>query len=308
VWSAADGGLARIRVPGGRLARADLRLLAQAAEDLGTGVLELTSRANVQVRGLRPAGEHELASRLRLGGLLPSETHDRVRNIVASPLTGLVPGHDVAPVVEALDDGLCADPELAGLPGRFLFAVDDGSADVAGLDADVLLLAVGDSFAVRLGGIEVGATSDPVAAALAVARGFLAERGSQCSPAWRLAELEDGPARVAARIDALLMHERIVESAPETGPKTTARSCMSEEAVRPGEYAQADGRVALVLDAGDGRLSAAAFRALADVAPDGVRVTPWRGVVVPNLDAAAVDTVTAALAPHGLRTTGGREA
>ncbi|HVE25505.1 MAG TPA: hypothetical protein VNC22_08885, partial [Sporichthya sp.] len=209
VWDAADGGLARIRIPGGRLSADDLRVLAAGADDLGNGVLELTSRANVQIRGLRPAGEHDLAARLRLAGLLPSDTHDRVRNIVASPLTGLVGREpDVSALVADLDDALCADPGLAALPGRFLFAIDDGSRDVGGLDADVTLSAVPDGYVLGLGGVDVGRTADPVAAALAAARGFLAERGDQCSPAWRLAELADGPARVAARIGPSLMHER----------------------------------------------------------------------------------------------------
>jgi precorrin-3B synthase len=304
VWDAADGGLARIRIPGGRLTVDDLRVLADAAADLGSGVLELTSRANVQVRGLRPAGEHELAARLRTAGLMPSETHDRVRNIVASPLTGLLGRDpDVGPLVVALDDGLCADPDLATLPGRFLFALDDGSRDVGGLDADVTLMAVADGYVVRLGGVKIGLASDPVAVALSAARGFLAERGDQCSPAWRIAELANGPARVAARIDDALMHERTVEIGAGSGPKSTPCSCMSTEPVGPGTYEQADGRVALVLDAGEGRVAAAAFRALAEVADPaaGVRITPWRGVVLPNLDPDAVGTVTAALAPHGLR-------
>jgi precorrin-3B synthase len=303
VWSAADGGLARVRIPGGRLSAADLHVLADAADELGSGVLELTSRANVQVRGLRPAGEHELAARLRVAGLLPSDTHDRVRNIVASPLTGLVGDTDVGPLVAALDDALCADPVPAELPGRFLFVLDDGRGDVRGLDADVTLMRFPDGYVVRLGGAKVGLTTEPVAAALAAARGFLAERAAQHSPAWRLAELADGPARVAARLDDELLPERVADVTAAAARKTASPcSCMRDRPVGAGEYRQNDGRVALVVDTGDGRLPAAAFRTLAAHARPEVRVTPWRGVVLPNLDTAAVGTVTAALAAHGLQT------
>jgi precorrin-3B synthase len=164
-------------------------------------------------------------------------------------------------------------------------------------------MAFPDGFVLRLGGVKVGLAADPVAAALAAARGFLIERGSQCSPAWRLAELADGPARVAARIDDSLMHERAVDIGAGSGPESTPCSCMSSRPVLAGWYPQADGRVALVVDAGDGRVEAAAFDALADCADPavGVRVTPWRGVVLPNLAPDAVGTVTAVLAPCGLR-------
>ena len=46
-------------------------------------------------------------------GLLPSPTHERVRNIVASPLSGRVGGlADVRGWVEALDRALQADPDF----------------------------------------------------------------------------------------------------------------------------------------------------------------------------------------------------
>jgi precorrin-3B synthase len=281
-----DGGLARVRLPGGRLTAAQLDVVATAAEELGTGVLELTGRTNLQVRGLRPNGEHELADRLRRVGLLPSDAHDRVRNIVASPLTGLISTRpDVSSVVTEIDDGLLADPSLALLPGRFLFAVDDGAGDVLALAADITLIADGDGYTLALGDVPVGVVRDPVAAALAAARGFLAERAAQSSPAWRLAELDDGPARVAARVDASLIHERSVEIGGSSASESSPRSFMSGAMVQPGVYRQTDGRVALVVEVPDGRLDVAGARALAAQSTGELRVTPWRSVVLPNLEA-----------------------
>lgn len=284
VWDAADGGLARVRTPGGVLSADGLRVLAAAAEELGVGVLELTSRANLQVRGLRGGTESKLAARLRTVGLFPSDTHERVRNIVASPLTGLVSDRpDVLPVVEAIDDGLIGDPILATLPGRFLFAVDDGAGDVAPLDADVTLIADGDGYELRLGGVRVGRVADAAAAAIAAAQGFLAERGHLCSPAWRLAELDDGPARVAARLDGLLLDERSIGTSADPAPESTPRSSRSD--AEPGPHRQRDGRIALVVEVPDGRLDAATARELADRSTGQLRITPWRSVVLPNLDA-----------------------
>jgi precorrin-3B synthase len=278
--AAADGGLARVRVPGGTLAAAQLRVLAAAARDLGDGALELTSRGNVQLRGLPEGAEAALGDRLAAAGLLPSATHERVRNVVASTLSGRAAGGvlDVRPWVAALDRGLCADPALADLPGRFLVALDDGRGDVAGLGADVGLLALDPgTVALLLGGADSGLRAHPgdaVGLALAAARAFLAERAEQGGTAWRLAELADGPARVAARLPGAVGPPVAVPPAPATGPV--------------GAVPQRDGRTALVAVVPLGRVPAAQAELLAGLAPE-VQLTPWRSVAVPDLAEAAVD-------------------
>ncbi|MDT3399576.1 nitrite reductase, partial [Streptomyces sp. B1866] len=157
-----DGFLARVRVPAGELTARQALVLAAVAEDLGDGLLDLTSRGNLQVRGLGSGCGGEFADRLRAAGLLPSDRHDRVRNVVASPLCGLDgAGYaDVRAWARELDALVCgggtagpgAPAELAGLSGRFLFALDDGRGDVAALDADVTLIAEPDGgAALRLG-------------------------------------------------------------------------------------------------------------------------------------------------------------
>lgn len=128
--AAADGPLARVRLPGGVLTGAQLAVLASLAASSGDGALELTSRANIQLRGVQ-ADPAELAERLAGAGLLPSLAHETVRNIAAPPLAGPA----TRSLVEALDQGLCADAGLAALPGRFLFAIGRTplAADVAAL-------------------------------------------------------------------------------------------------------------------------------------------------------------------------------
>ncbi|HEX2072437.1 MAG TPA: precorrin-3B synthase [Geodermatophilus sp.] len=284
---AADGALARVRVPGGALTAAQLRVLTGAARDLGDGALELTSRGNLQLRGLAEGTEAELGGRLAGAGLLPSATHERVRNVLASTLSGRTPGGhlDVRPWGAALDADLCADPRLAELPGRFLATLDDGRGDVAGLGGDVGLLALGpDAVALTLGGVDSGLRAGPdeaVGLVLAATRAFLDERAAQGGTAWRLAELGDGPARVAVRLPG---HRRgdagAVPAAPVTGPA--------------GVVGQADGRTALVAVVPLGRLTAAQADLLAATAAE-VQVTPWRSVALPDLpDAAAVGALAAA--------------
>ncbi|MGY1813003.1 precorrin-3B synthase [Blastococcus sp. SYSU D00820] len=283
--AAADGALARVRVPGGLLAPGQLRVLAAAARDLGDGALELTSRGNVQLRGLADGASAELGDRLAGAGLLPSATHERVRNVLASALTGRAAGSllDVRPWVRALDAGLCADPALAGLPGRYLATLDDGRGDVAGLGGDVGLLALApDAVALTLAGADSGlraAPDDAVPLALAATRAFLDERAAQASAAWRLAELTDGPARVAARLGGAVA-PRPLPAAPPPGA---------------GAVAQTDGRTALVAVIPLGRLTAPQAELLAAVSTGELQVTPWRSVVVPDLpDARVADALARA--------------
>nr|WP_035307259.1 hypothetical protein [Actinokineospora inagensis] len=251
VHRAADGGLARIRIPGGRVSGEQVRRLADLAVDLGDGGLELTSRANLQLRGLAQGAEVELGAELAAIGLLPSLTHEKVRNIMASPLGSGV-------LAAELDAAVCAEPRLAGLPGRFLFAVDSGAGDVAWLGADVAAIPVDGSFAVLLGGVDHGvrvAAGDVVAALVAVALAFLDVRDGQ----WRIAELPDvgGLARRFAPGVGRLAARR-----PPTGGPV-------------GPVVFADGGQGVGAAVPLGRLTAEQARALGDVV-----VTPWRGLVV----------------------------
>ena len=283
VHPAADGGLARVRLPGGFVSAAQLGVLAAAASELGDGRLELTSRGNVQLRAL-PDGAHlELGERLADAGLLPSDSHERVRNIVASPLAGIDTGRGLGDIVTGVDRALCAQPSLAELPGRFLIAVDDGRGDVARLRADVTAVMAGDR--VRVG--ELGAPRRDAATLIAaICQAFLDERTAQSSNAWRVAELDDGPSRVLRRAARGLAGA--VSWTTDDVPR------LPDPPAEPvGVIRQHDGAAALAVLAPLGRLGAGQLRLLAELAGRrGVRITPWRSVVIPDL-ADAVHVVAA---------------
>src|SRR4029453_1877419 len=187
---AADGALARVRLPGGIIAPEQLAALAHAATRFGSPAMELTSRGNIQLRSLTDSAA--VAEIIAAAGLLPSQTHERVRNIVASPLSGRVGGiTDIRGLITELDDAIQSEPALAELPGRFIFGVDDGRADISGLAADVGAHFVSESTAaLLLSGRDTGArvnTPAVVPALVAVATQFAAWHGK----AWRIAELAD---------------------------------------------------------------------------------------------------------------------
>ncbi|MFI6676641.1 precorrin-3B synthase [Kribbella sp. NPDC050470] len=264
VHEAADGGLARVRVPGGVLSLAQLQVLRMAASELGDGRLELTSRGNVQVRGLTEDGPRELSQRLYDAGLLPSITHERVRNILASPLSGLDDQgtYDVLPLVSAVDRALCSRPGLAELPGRFLFALDDGRGDLSGLQADVLVRAVDERGGLlSLGGSAVRVSWAEVPEVMvAAAEAFLAERDGQ---EWRIAELDDGGRRILNRL-GLPTTEELPSDTETTGSSV----------ITAGRHGSA-----LVVTVPLGSLGQEQAVVVADMAEQ-VRVTPWRSLVL----------------------------
>jgi precorrin-3B synthase len=189
---AQDGAVVRLRSPGGQTTATALSTLSSLAEAYGNPDLQLTSRAGLQLRGLPQPVPDRLVDGVAAAGFLPSTTHERVRNITASPLTGILGGlADVRGLVVDLDRALMAEPALADLPGRFLFVVDDGRGDVASLAFDLGFRAVdAESGVVLVGGTSHGlrvTAADAVPVLIDLARQFLRVR--RASGSWHVREL-----------------------------------------------------------------------------------------------------------------------
>lgn len=136
-WQADDGLIVRVRVPGGRISGAQLAEISALAQDFGNPDVLLTSRGSAQIRGLSEDAIETIQQRLDEAGLLPSSSHERVRNIVAAPDV------ELDALVHALEAKLTATPELQELSGRFVFAF--ANADGVGLDVPFdLAFQVGD--------------------------------------------------------------------------------------------------------------------------------------------------------------------
>ncbi|MCX4783179.1 precorrin-3B synthase [Streptomyces sp. NBC_01264] len=288
--AAADGYLARVRIPGGLLTARQATVLALAADRFGDGHLELTSRGNVQLRGLAEGCGTGLAELLDATGLLPAPGHERVRNVVATPLSGLLGSGrpHVTPWVGELDRLLCASTRATALSGRFLFAVDDGRGDVAALDPDVTLLGAPRGRAlVRLGAdpgaVEVDAADAPRAALLA-AEYFLDSADAAGTRAWRVSELPAEHALEAGEFAARL------GAAGITAAVVPAVAWPYAPPPRPWGPGAGDPAPLCVLPP-LGRLTSDQWRVLVGVAAAGeddgegdgeLRITPWRSVVLPR--------------------------
>ncbi|WP_017572219.1 hypothetical protein [Nocardiopsis halotolerans] len=273
-WPADDGLLVRLRLVGGRLPARSLRALAAAAEEYGDGRIRVTSRANVQLRALPGRDgrlEPEVLRALEGTGLLPSPSHELVRNVMVSPRTGLTGAEhpsagraDLRPVTAALDELLCADPRRAALPGRFLFVLDDGSGDLLERPCDLGLVALDAHVAqLRVGGGWGPLTplGEAAASLVRLADAFLERRGDGSDAPWHVAELP------TPLTDPVPPDPRLPEPAPPLpyGPLTEG------------------GRHVPVPDDGLDRPAAEALAEEALAAGTGeLVVTPWRALLVPG--------------------------
>ncbi|WP_229403386.1 sulfite reductase subunit beta [Micromonospora okii] len=274
-WIADDGALVRLRVPGGAVPAEALGALVRVAGRYGDGTVHLTSRANLQVRGI--AHDHgrlpdAVVDAITATGLVPSTSHERVRNILASPLTGRSGGRaDLRPVVAGLDARLCAEPRLAALAGRFLFVLDDGRGDLVERDLDLGLVALDAGTAQLRAGTSawgpVVRLDEAPTALTALAVRFVELAGGEPGSPWHVDELPGSGAAVLGE-----EHERAAPTRVGAPPPPLGR------------ITQDDGRVALHLAVPDGRVDARLMAEVRALGAGDLVVTPRRTLLVPDLE------------------------
>lgn len=261
-WQASDGMLVRLRLIGGRLPSRALRSLVEVAEEHGNGRVHVTSRANLQVRGLPGAGgclDPAALSAIEETGLLPTRTHELARNIMVSPQTGLAGGRaDLRPVADELDRRLCEAPDLARLPGRFLIVLDDGRGDLVAHTCDLGLVGLNSTSAqvrVASGWGPVVPLAEGAARIVELAAEFVVRRGSGPTAPWHVAELAETLVTLGGS------DPRLPEPVP---PLSFGPAAGGRHVEVPAEGLDRDAVEELT------------------AAVDHVVVTPWRGVLVPE--------------------------
>lgn len=249
-----DGLVVRIRPTNGRLTAAQAAGVAQAATRHGNGLIDLSARGNVQLRGVTDGTHPALIHDLRAFGLIdPDILSETRRNILVTPFADAATDALAAALAAALAD---APP----LPGKFGFVVDTGPAPILTATAGDIRLerATDGSLILRPDGLPHGmpVTADEAPAkAIALARWFTETGG-----------VTDGRGRMAAHI---------ARGHRPAGP-LTARPAPAQTPPGPGLMPQG-ALVALEF----GQMTAATLTALA--ALGNLRITPWRMVLIEGL-------------------------
>jgi ferredoxin-nitrite reductase len=327
VAPAQDSFMLRLRTPGGILLAHQLRGLAQLAEEYGCGRADLTTRSNIQLRGFQPCDITHVLNRVQALGLTSRGSGaDNIRNITASPLTGIDTNEliDVAPLAEAMQAYITNSPEMYQLPRKFNIAFDNGGTVSVLTDTnDIGFLAVrvvdsrivpsGVYFRVMLSGItghrqfasDCGLLLRPeevVAVAAAMVRVFVRHGDRTNRKKARLKYLIDqwGVDRFMEETQKVLSFPLIRVPLSECDPRNVI-----DRSAHIGIHSQAQAGlyyIGVVVPVGN--LPALQMRAIADVAKrfgsGDLRLTVWQNLIVPNIQEKDLPAATRAIQDAGL--------
>ncbi len=124
-----EGYMARLRIPGGQLQSHQLREIAAITDQLTTGYLQVTTRANLQVRHLQPKDAPEFLRRIQAIGLhTRGAGADNIRNLTCDSTSGVDPHERVEtlPIVQQLGQVILNHREFYDLPRKFNIAFHGG--------------------------------------------------------------------------------------------------------------------------------------------------------------------------------------
>jgi ferredoxin-nitrite reductase len=124
-----DAFMLRLRLPGGVLPAYQARGLADIAERYGGGYVDITTRANLQIREIGAAHPMAVLTAIdELGLTSRGAGADNIRNLTGSPAAGIDPQelYDTRPLCRALHHHILNHRELYGLPRKFNIAFDGG--------------------------------------------------------------------------------------------------------------------------------------------------------------------------------------
>ncbi|SNS94958.1 hypothetical protein [Antarctobacter heliothermus] len=252
-----DGLVVRVRPPLGEVSATQAAGLADLAERHGSGVIEATARANLQLRGVSESAYPALIQDLRALGLLGDADSEARRNLVLDPFRA--PKTDQ--IARGFLDGL-SRTEFSALPGKFGFVVDPGTPRrLAGISGDIRIESSAEGMILRADGCATGRllgdTDEAIALGLNLARWFLTSGGVGADGRGRMARHLDGG---TALPDALSGDVDPSPAAPEPQPGRQGHG--------------------VCVAAAFGQFTSGALRALSETGGP-IRVTPYRMLYLP---------------------------
>jgi sulfite reductase (ferredoxin) len=311
----------RIRIDGGALSAAQLRVIGELSTRYGRDFADITDRQNVQLHWVRIEDVPTIWEKLHAVGLQTTEAcGDTPRVMLGCPLEG-VADDSVLDASNALRETVrryIGDPAFSNLPRKYKTSISGcarrctnheindvafvgviGPGGVPGFDLWVGGgLSTNPMFAKRLGAfVAPDEVSEVWAGVTAVFRDY-GYRRSRNHARLKFLVADWGPEKFREVLEKEYLQQALPDgNAP--GPSPTHRDHVGIER-------QVDGRVSIGATTKAGRTSGAALTAVADLASrfgshDGrVRLTPQQGLVVLDVDASAAEDLVNALDELGL--------
>ena len=315
---ARDGGICRVKLPLGELSAEQARAVAAAALRFGSGVVEATNRANLQLRGIPPENEAALIAALLAAGLGAAPPGaDDIRNVMVSPTAGIdaLEEMDVRPLARDLLARLQADETCHALSAKFSFLVDGGEG-IAAVDHphDVWLASMAGGAMMALGfagcpplqgevwGAAAAVRPEHAVTAVLAAVSLFQEEAARDAAITRLRQL---PARLPAEAFLDRLAGRLGALLHRDGGFTAWRRRTPLPMGHVGVGMQRQKGLAFVgAQAPLARLTSrmlAGIAALAEaLGSGGIRLTPWHGVIVPDVRQERAQRAVEALEALGL--------
>ncbi len=277
-----DGLLIRAKSKESALTSAQLHVVADISKDCGNGLFDLTQRAQLQLRGMRPETLEDARRRLQAHELyFPAQ--DSLLDILSGGFRGIsaLAAFDVNALIDELSRVKEKDESLHALPPKFLLSVDAGGGrTLADAQADIRIEAIDATRAtVCIAGAPgfgaIVAAEEVAATAVALMRAFVTLRAE------RPAELRRMRHIVAAfGLDAVLRQAGVAMEPYEWRAQLSAHAVLGVK--------QEENVISLGVAAPFGRWRANELEALADLAMDRghgqLAPTHWRVFLIPAPD------------------------
>ena len=136
VAPAQDSFMCRLRIPGGQVWSHQLSGLADLSDRSAGGYIDITTRANLQLREIPANSATDILYGVRDLGLTSlGSGGDNIRNVTASPLSGIDPVEliETLPLAKKMHHYILNHREMYGLPRKFNIAFDGGGT-ISSLD------------------------------------------------------------------------------------------------------------------------------------------------------------------------------